>query len=139
MKIKPGISDILWMAAGAVLLLIIMLVVLHFHTKQSPDEQLASKARRLDLVEQMRFNLSSAAEAEKSAVMAITDKDSQTYADEARVATAQVEQGRKEMGIFLRRTAPRRRRIRSRNSPRRLPNSSTSTTICWPSPSATPT
>ena len=101
MKIKPGISDILWMAAGAVLLLIIMLAVLHFHTKQTPDQELASKARRLNLVEQMRFNLSSAAEAEKSAVMAITDKDSQTYADEARVATAQVEQGRKEMGDLL--------------------------------------
>lgn len=101
MKIKPGLTDILWMAAGAVLLLVIMLVVLHFHTSQSPDEQLASKARRLDLVEQMRINLAASAESEKSAVMAITDKDSQTYANEARAATAQVEQGRKEMADLL--------------------------------------
>jgi hypothetical protein len=100
-KIKPGITDILWMATGAVLLLAIMLVVLHFHSNQSPDEQLAAKARRLDLVERMRIHLSSAAEAEKSAVMAITDKDSQTYADEARAATAQVEQGRKEIVELL--------------------------------------
>ena len=89
------------MAAGAAALLVLMLVVLHFHTNQSPAEQLAFKARRVDLVERMRLALASASEAEKSAVMAVTDEDSQTFADQARAATAGVERGRKEMGELL--------------------------------------
>jgi hypothetical protein len=89
------------MAAGAAALLVLMLVVLHFHTNQSPAEQLAFKARRVDLVERMRLALASASEAEKSAVMAVTDEDSQTFADQARAATAEVERGRKEMGELL--------------------------------------
>ncbi len=101
MKIRPGVTNILWMAAGAAALLVLMLVVLHFHTNQSPAEQLAFKARRVDLVERMRLGLASASEAEKSAVMAVTDQDSQTYADQARAATAEVERGRKEMGELL--------------------------------------
>jgi len=100
-KIRPGVTNVLWMTAGAAALLVLMLVVLHFHTNQSPAEQLAFKARRVDLVERIRLALASASEAEKSAVMAVTDQDSQTYADQARAATAEVERGRKEMGELL--------------------------------------
>ena len=66
MTIKPGIKEFLWMATGAVILLVVMLVVLHFQTKQSPAEQLAFKAKRMDLVARMRLTLASASEAEKS-------------------------------------------------------------------------
>ncbi|MGA2775121.1 MAG: hypothetical protein ABSE81_03550 [Candidatus Omnitrophota bacterium] len=101
MTIKPGIKEFLWMATGAVILLVVMLVVLHFKTEQSPAEQLAFKAKRLDLVARMRLTLASASEAEKSAVLAITDQDSQTFADQARAATAEVERERKELGELL--------------------------------------
>src|ERR1039457_7679365 len=94
-------SDFLWMAAGAVTLLVVMLVVMHFHTNQSPAEQLAFKARRVDLVERMRLALASASEAEKSAVMAVTDRESQRFADQARTAAAEVERGSKELGELL--------------------------------------
>jgi hypothetical protein len=100
-KIKPGITDILWMAAGAVILLVVMLAMLHFHSNQSPAELLAFKARRVDLVERMRLALASASEAEKSAVMAITDQDSQAYADQARAATAEVERERTGLAQLL--------------------------------------
>jgi hypothetical protein len=100
-KIKPGITDILWMAAGAVMLLVVMLAMLHFHSNQTPAELLAFKARRVDLVERMRLALASASEAEKSAVMAITDQDSRTYADQARAATADVERERTELAQLL--------------------------------------
>jgi hypothetical protein len=84
MKIKPGLSDLLWMAFGAVALLIFMLVMVHFRGGQDPAAQLAFKARRVDLVGRMQVDLASASEAEKSAVLAITDQDSQTFADQAR-------------------------------------------------------
>ena len=89
------------MAAGAVILLLIFLVVFHFYQKQNPAEQLAFKANRVDLVSRMRLALASASEAEKSAVLAITDQDSQTFAGQARTATAIVEQARRELGELL--------------------------------------
>jgi len=101
MTIKPGIKDALWMAAGAAMLLIVILIVWHFHQEQNPAEQLAFKARRVDIVSRMQLALASAAEAEKSAVLAITDQDSQTFADQARTATAEVERERQEIGELL--------------------------------------
>ena len=77
------------------------LVVLHFRTGQSPADQLVFKAKRIDLVARMRLTLASASEAEKSAVLAVTDQDSQTFADQARSATAEVEQERKELEAML--------------------------------------
>ncbi len=101
MTIKPGIKEFIWMATGAVIFLAVMLVVLHFRTDKSPAEQLVFKAKRVDLVAQMRLKLASASEAEKSAVLAITDQDSQTFADQARAATAEVERERKEIEGLL--------------------------------------
>lgn len=101
MTIKPGLKDFLWMAAGAVMVLVVMLVVLHFQTGKSPAEQLAFKTTRADLVAKIRLALASASEAEKSAVMATTDEGSTTYADQARAATAEAEQERKELGDLL--------------------------------------
>jgi hypothetical protein len=99
--VKPGIREFLWMATGAVILLVVMLVVLHFQTKQSSTDQLAFKAKRVDVVARMRLTLASASEAEKSAVLAVTDQDSQTFADQARAATVDVEQECKELGELL--------------------------------------
>jgi chemoreceptor-like protein with four helix bundle sensory module len=101
MAMKPGSKDVFWMALGAVMLLVVVLVVLHVQRGQSPADQLAFKAKRVDLVERMRLALASASEAEKSAVMAITDEDSQKFADQARAATAEVDKGDKELGELL--------------------------------------
>src|ERR1039457_6526455 len=101
MTMKSRSKDVLLMAFGAAMLLVVMLVVLHVQRGQSPADQLAFKAKRVDLVERMRLALASASEAEKSAVMAITDDDSQKYADQARAATAEVERGSKELGDLL--------------------------------------
>jgi hypothetical protein len=75
--------------------------VFHFYQKQNPAEQLAFKASRVDLVSRMRLALASASEAEKSAVLAITDQNSQTFADQARTATADAEKARRELGELL--------------------------------------
>ena len=100
-KSQPQSARFLWMISGAVIFLIGTLVVLHFRTVQSPADQLVFKAKRVDLVARMRLTLTSASEAEKSAVLAVTDQDSQTFADQARAATAEVERERKELEALL--------------------------------------
>ena len=101
MKFKPGIKAVLWMVPGAVFMLVIVLVLGHFQKGQDPTEQLAFKARRVDLVSRIQLALSSASEAEKSAVMAITDEESKVFADQARAATAQVERESRELEDLL--------------------------------------
>jgi heme exporter protein D len=101
MKIKPGVNEVVWFAAGVTVLSIVTLVVLHLHEERDPAAQLAFKARRADLVGRMQLDLASASEAEKSAVLATTDHDSQTFADQARSASANVEQERRELGGLL--------------------------------------
>jgi hypothetical protein len=99
--IKPDRENAIWMAVGAVLLLLIVMIVFHFYQKQNPAKQLAFKAGRVDLVSRMQLALASASEAEKSAVLAVTDRDSQAFADQARKAAAEVEQERRELGELL--------------------------------------
>jgi hypothetical protein len=101
MTIKLNSKDFLWVIIGTLMLLLIMLLVWHFQTGQRSVEQLALKAKRVNLVAQMRLNLSSSSEAEKSAVLAITDQDSKTFADQARAATSEVERGKNELGELL--------------------------------------
>lgn len=101
MKIKPSIEGALWMVPGAVFMLILVLIVGYFQKEQNPAKQLAFKAQRVDLVSRMQLGLSSASEAEKSAVMAITDQESKSFADRAHAATAEVERERGELEELL--------------------------------------
>ena len=89
------------MAAGAAMLLVLTLAVLFFHKERNPTEELAVKAKRTEVVDRMRLALASASEAEKSAVLATTDQESQTFADQARKSSAAVAEGRKELDQLL--------------------------------------
>jgi hypothetical protein len=99
---KPRLNDLLWLAAGAAIPLAFMLLVLRFHGEEKPAEQLALKAKRIELVAPIRLALATASEAEKSAVLATTDEESRTFADQARAAGAAAEQGRKDLDELLR-------------------------------------
>jgi hypothetical protein len=101
MKMKAGLSDLLWMAAGAVIMLALTLTLLHARKQQDPSAQLAFKARRIELVEQMRLALASASEAEKSAVMATTDQESQILADQSRADVAALERELRDIESLL--------------------------------------
>jgi len=90
-----------WAFAGVVALMLLLALVWRFGQASSPAQALASKASRVDLVGQMQVALASAAEAEKSAVMAATDQESQAFADRSRAATAELERGRLELGRLL--------------------------------------
>lgn len=95
------VRDSVWMAVGVIVLLVFTLAVLHFQSVQNSTEQLALKARRTELVDRMRVALASAAEAEKSTVLAVTDEDSQMFADQARASTGTVDQARQNLGDLL--------------------------------------
>ena len=100
MKTKPNFSMI-WMAAPTAGFVALILFVLHLRGEQDPTAQVAFKARRVDLVGQLQLDLASASEAEKSAVLAVTDQESQTLADQARAASARVEQEDRDLGELL--------------------------------------
>jgi hypothetical protein len=89
------------MAAGAAVLLLFVGVVLLFGRERGPDARIAFLAQRIDLVGRMQLGLASASEAEKSAVLAITDQESQKFADQARASTAEVERERRELAGLL--------------------------------------
>ena len=98
MKLKPGVTVLLQMGAGAGVMLVLVLLALHYQSQRDPARQVELKARKIDVVERMRYSLAAASEAEKSAVMAVTDQDSQAFADQARAATSEVERRRKTLG-----------------------------------------
>jgi len=91
------IRNNLWMLIGATLFLVLILVILRFNQYGQTAAREAFQAKRLDLVTQTRLALASASEAEKSAVMAVTDEDSVGYAAQARAATTQAERVRREL------------------------------------------
>jgi hypothetical protein len=99
MKLKPSLGDLLRIGVGAAVML--MFALLYFQGQRGPAHQLELKARKIDLVERMRYSLAAASEAEKSAVLAVTDQDSQAFADQARAATAEVERLRNTLGEIL--------------------------------------
>jgi hypothetical protein len=88
-----------WVIAGLAVLAFLAMAAWHF--REDPARQLASKASRADLVGRMQLALASASEAEKSAVLAVTDQDSQAFADQARAATGDVERERQELARLL--------------------------------------
>ena len=91
------------MAAGAALLLALVGLALYSGAARSPAQQLAARAEKVELVDAMSVALESAAEAEKSAVLAITDQDSQAFADQARAASSTVQQRQRDLETVLQR------------------------------------
>ncbi|MDR3556274.1 MAG: hypothetical protein P4L55_16090 [Syntrophobacteraceae bacterium] len=57
--------------------------------------------RENEILSTMRLNLLRAAEAEKSAVLAVTDEQSQRFADQARIAALQVDKARRELDPLI--------------------------------------
>jgi len=98
---KPGVRITPWIAIGAALFLALILVAVRFNQYGQSATRAAHNAKRLELVTQIRLALASASEAEKSAVLAVTDEDSQLYADQARAATSQVESRRVQLQPLL--------------------------------------
>lgn len=99
MSLRQTTKNAVWIAAGALFLLAIILMVAHSQKQQA--HQLAAKAQRIQLVNQIGMNLASSVEAEKSAVMAPTETSSRMFAERARAAAASVEKARLELEKLL--------------------------------------
>jgi hypothetical protein len=103
--------DTRWLAAGTAVLLALVVVALTSRVDERRAAQVALRTRTLELVDRMRLDLASESEAEKSAVLAITDEESVAFADQARVALGAVERERSELDGTLRAaTAPAHQR-----------------------------
>jgi hypothetical protein len=89
------------MAPAVALLIAVVWLGVRFNKYQDAATQAAFRAQRIELVSRTRLALASASAAEKSAVMAVTDEDSQRYADQARAATQQTESARRDLAQLL--------------------------------------
>ena len=92
-----NIESLRWLIGGVVFLVLLLAALFHFHRDTSLSQDLSHKAARLDLVGQMQLGLASASEAEKSAVLAITDETSKRYADQSRAASAAIARDQKAL------------------------------------------
>lgn len=86
-----ALRDFLWMATGAALLLAVVLLAMRVNGGRNYAEQLVRQAEKLETTDAISMALESAAEAEKSAVLATTDDDAQAFAEQARAASRTVE------------------------------------------------
>jgi len=101
MKIGAGPKGLLVMAPTVGLFVVLVLGALHSRATDHRTEELISQARRSSLVESLRVALVTASDAERSAVLAVTDEDSQTFAAQTLAAIAQVEHLRDELAPLL--------------------------------------
>jgi hypothetical protein len=91
-------GTVLWILAGTVFMALLGLM---FFLGKGTGQPFAAKARKTQVVEQMRRDLASAAEAERSAVLAVTDEESQRFARQSRAAAAGVAAAEKQLGTLL--------------------------------------
>jgi hypothetical protein len=94
---NSGSGKFLWAGAIAFVLLAVLLAFAAVRLGRSVSEEASRQARRREVAAQLRLALASESEAEKSAVLAITDEDSKRFADEARAAAALAEEKRSEL------------------------------------------
>jgi hypothetical protein len=101
MSTKSNSGSVPWVIAGVAFLVLLVVAAWLFRQDGGPTRKLASKASRVDLVGRIQLDLVTAAEAEKSSVLAITDEESEKFADQARAATALVDRERQDLGALL--------------------------------------
>ncbi len=98
---RPAVKDIAWAAFGVASLVAATFFTLHYYRVGDLASRTASREKRLELVAKMSSALSSSAESEKSAVMAVTDEESGMFADQARASSAELHRARDDLGRLL--------------------------------------
>jgi hypothetical protein len=94
------------------MLLVFALVFLLVEQRGGQVAVYEATVRENEILSTMRLNLLRAAEAEKSAVLAVTDVESQRFADQARVAALQVDKAGRELDPLIARDKSRRETAR---------------------------
>ena len=101
MKTTSAVRSFLWTLPAALLCVAVVVIALRSHTTEVNSDQVASRAQLVDLTERVRVALATASDAERSAVLAITDQESQSFANQSRAATAEVDRLRAELTGLL--------------------------------------
>lgn len=105
MKLGQSTQALLLMLPTALLCLVLVLVGVHTRAADVRTREQAAQARRVELAEAMRVSLATASDAERSAVLAVTDEESQAFADRAREALGALERSRAELKQLLKEPA----------------------------------
>jgi hypothetical protein len=105
MKKMIVLSTLKTKSAGVFRLLGLILMLTLIVNCQGPGLDLKDvvgiMSKKLDLLSRMHINLLRSVEAEKNAVMAHTDEESQTFADQSLKAADLVERDRREIGLLM--------------------------------------
>jgi hypothetical protein len=89
------------MTVGAGAFLAVAVLAMNFYEAPDCTDRLLARAKRLEAVGRVEQALLASSEAEKSAVLAVTDQDSQVFADQARAASALTERQARGLGSLL--------------------------------------
>src|SRR6186997_3516277 len=102
MSLGRGFREIAWPASvGAALLVGAVVAALLVRDGTGASDQLVVRARKLELVDQMRVALASAGAGQLGAVLGAPDAEAQAFADQARAALADLDRQRQELGALL--------------------------------------
>ena len=93
-----------------ILMLVLALIFVMVKNRSGEKGVFETIIRENEIVSSQRVNLIRAAEAEKSAVLAITDEESRKFADQARLAAAAVDKARRNWPLSSSRIIRQRRR-----------------------------
>jgi hypothetical protein len=95
-------SNLGWALAGATVTAVVMSLVIWGQLRESRQQQLSVSGKATELARQARLALVSASEAEKGAVLAVSDEASGNFAGQARSATATVAERLNTLNELLR-------------------------------------
>ena len=95
-----GRSDVLW-GIGIAIVLVFVAILYYYNPPMRLDNTYTTIVKKKELLSQMRVNLFKSVGMEKNAVMALTDEESQVFADQSLAASAVVEQNLKQLNSLI--------------------------------------
>ncbi len=91
------LNAVLWGVGFSMGILFFFIISKHYGPTEATNDTYLHVVQKIELLSQMRINLLKSVEMEKNAVMALTDEESQQFADQSLAASAAVEQNLKTL------------------------------------------
>ena len=96
-----GRSVVLWGIGISMGLLLFIVISNYYNSPMRLEDTYKNIVKKRGILSQMRVNLIKSVEMEKNAVMALTDEESQVFADRSLAASAEVEQNLKQLNSLI--------------------------------------